>query len=213
MARVSYGVTQLSSPNWLGGFSVGVDARETIAPFGALVEATQFTANANGIRNIPSGTLLGRRSNKDNFEPVVAARTTSLPTTMREAAGSSATVLKVVSTNGFVAGDVITIANGTPITDAEIASVDHANKTITLTEAVGATVAAGIAVSLTTAVDQTDFFLLMFDIEDAAENAEATLCRHGAPVKVDWLPGYAALHADVKAVIAARYQTYTVSTR
>jgi hypothetical protein len=52
-----------------------------------------------------------------------------------------------------------------------------------------------------------EIYLLVHDIDDAQVNDDADLYRHGSLVKVNFLPGWATMDADLAALVAAAYQT------
>jgi hypothetical protein len=209
MARVVYNSTQLTAPNWLGGFRVGADAVGTVTPFGALVKAELFPADSMGKRYIQSGTLLGRRDQISDFEPVATAMTTDLATTLTEGVAATADTVTVASTSGYMEGDSVTVGGAAKT----VKSVDHQNSKITFTATVGSILAEGAPIALAAPEPQTDFYLLLEDIHDANVFREASLARHQALVKPEWLPGYADLDPAVQAVINENYQTYAVPSQ
>ncbi|MFN6475246.1 hypothetical protein [Nostoc sp. DedQUE07] len=201
MARLEFSGTRNTAPRWMGDFG----DRQSLLPGGVRVNKFKF-AESNGIRQISSGVLLGRRANATHWEPVNNNLNTTLSTTLTAAVASGGTILPVASTSGYRAGDVLTIAT----VDYTIAAggVNDLNRTLTLTAGLSASAASGVAVALKTAVAHDDFYLLAYDIDDANRNADATLYRHQALVYFNYLPDYPFTSlANVLAKIKELYQT------
>jgi hypothetical protein len=177
-----------------------------LLPGGVRVNKSKFT-EADNIRQINSGILLGRRGGASEWEPVPNALTTNLATTLTAAVTAGATVLSVETVSGYRAGDSITIgaSNYTIATNG----VNSLAKTLTITTGIAAGGAAlGAALRLQNAVDMDDFYLLAFDIVDANRNADATLYRHNGLVYLNYLPDYPFVGLSaVQAKIVELYET------
>lgn len=59
--------------------------------------------------------------------------------------------------------------------------------------------------------DEADdvFYIIAFDVDDVTVKADAELYRHGGIVKTNFLPVYDALHSDIKAALADKYELTT----
>ncbi|MEH2070019.1 MAG: hypothetical protein V7K47_17970 [Nostoc sp.] len=201
MARLEFSGTRDTAPRWMGDYG----DRQSLLPGGVRVNKFKF-AEANSIRQISSGVLLGRRANATHWEPVNNNLNTTLSTILTAAAASGGTILPVGSTSGYRSGDILTIAGS----DYTIASngVNDLNHTLTLTAGLSASAASGVAVALKTVVAHDEFYLLAYDIDDANRNSDATLCRHQALVYYNYLPDYPFTGlANVLAKIKDLYQT------
>lgn len=186
MRKVTTNIATLTAPRWMGDCG----NRNTLLPAGALVNALKFPADSKGFRTVASGTLLGRRFGAYLWEPVANAKTTDLsaPMVADTAIGSTKVFLENVS--GYRVGDSITLQAGATTEVKTITAIDRANASLSFTATVNAyTVAASGLVRLTTAVPQDEFYLLAFDIENAARNAEVpALYRRDALVRFNFLP-------------------------
>ncbi len=190
-----------TSPQWLGEYG----DRNSLLPGGVQVDKYKFTEQYN-IRQVSSGVLLGRRANAFQWEPVNNNLNTVLATTVTAALAVGVTILPVATTSGYLDGDVISVA-GTNYTIATNGVSDY-NSTLTITVGLSAAVAVGASVALAVAVPMDDFYLLAYDIEDANQNPDATLCRHQSLVYYDYLPDYPFTNLpNVLAKIQSLYQT------
>ena len=207
--RIQYFDPVLTANRWAGDRLVA----ENLVSGSAHVNEKKWTADTEtGRIGIPSGTLLGRRNDTTFlFEPVATGLQTNLGTTLTADVASGSTVITVDTVSGFADGDSIRVEDSTNLETVTIAAngINRTNSTITITAGLTNAYAAAVTtVSLATAVDQTEFFLLAFDIIDAsARNDIPALYRQQRQVRINHLPGYASLPADVIAKIKELYQT------
>ena len=128
MAKITDLTTQsATAAAWVGDYT----GREHNLPGGAKLVASAFTADSEGRRTVPSGTLVGR-------------------TYAERDAGT-----------GFGPADVA---------DNEV-------------------------------------YLVLWDVTDAAMSNDVELYRHGSLVKENYLPGWNAMAAGLKALVRANYET------
>jgi len=203
------------SKNYVGGSIWMHDAfsAENLLPNGGHLRSDKIPA-INGVKQLPSGTLVGRRAGTSQFVPATVtggtiSSTLGTVTTLDAAAGD--TSVTVENADGFAVGDAITVAG----TGNTVTAVNKAEGTVTLGTALAAAVAAGSEVRLTTAVALTDLYLTANDCHDVDgytiyAGKEISLLRHGRMVYINRLPNYATLPAAVLTAIRDRYQTIVV---
>lgn len=161
--------------------------RHSLLPGGVQVNPARFT-ELNGIKQVQSGILLGRRSGAYYFEPADDTLKTDLNTYTTIASPAGTSILSVQTTSGFKPTDIITVG----ATDYTIATngVDDLNKTLKLTANLSTSVLINTAVNLKTPVDFDEIYLLAYDITDASQCQDAELYRHRSLVYLNYLPGY-----------------------
>jgi hypothetical protein len=188
--KVTFFTPELTTPRWMGD----PGERRTLLPGGGLVNDLQWTADIYNRKPIVSGTLLARRAGAYLWEKPVNALTTNLSVPFKANAAIAATVLSLRHVSGFAVGDAITIAQGATTETKTITAINRELGTITVNTGLtnAFTSAGGTAtVRLTTAVAQTEFYLLAYDIVDAVINAETpALYRPGALVRENFLPAW-----------------------
>ena len=159
------------------------DVTVTVAA-AAVAGATTITVNALAA-GIPSGTDL-------HFGGAKFASLTA------DAAAGATTLIVVAIPTALAAGDT-TVYSG-PNRRKYIRSGTPIGKTRAAATWGPVTITAG-------AINEDEVYLLLFDVYDAAVNADAEVYRHGNGVKYNYLPNWAALPAVVQARIHADYET------
>lgn len=201
MSQMTHSTNQVAGgPVWAGDF---LD-REHLVPGGAKVDATQFNATDAVIVTvgaagaavdattvpvdalsgpIPSGTVLDFGG--DKFATLTAAAA---------AAATSLTVRALV----------------TALVDDDTATYKGVGKkSIAAGTVIGRTYAERTAGTAFGPADDSDdeFYLVAFDVTDAAILDDVELYRYGGIVKENRLPDWATLSATVKAALRAAYST------
>lgn len=206
MPRFEYSVTREKYGQWLADHW----DLDNFLTNGAKLKVRSIPIGNEGVstvaRFLPSGSLLGRTANSKKYELVPnTASPTSTNATVTTADVNGATSIVVEDTDGFVAGNAITVSG----TAATIDSVNTITKTIVLTGALGGGAkAAGAAVVLATPVAFAEYYLCANGIGDviAGHSDEVTLLRHQRRIYENYLPRWATMDAALKTIIRARYQ-------
>jgi hypothetical protein len=189
----------LSSGRWMGDFG----SRDYIVPGGAKVDATQFTPSDRVVVNVGAAGAA-----QFAVSVPVDALTGPIPvgTIITFNAGKKLR-LSVAALTGATAltTDPIPLA----LVDADVSEyVGYGDLYIPSGTCVGRTIAERDALTgYGPAADADDeFFLVAWDVTDARHVDDVELYRPGGTVYENFLPGFAALSATVKAKIRLLYQ-------
>jgi hypothetical protein len=187
---------------WAGDFH----SREHVAPFPARVDAAQFN-DANAVAITQSG---GAAANATAV-PVVAT-TVAIPAGRALYWGGSKKFSRVTVDAAIGATSLTVEALPTALVDGDIAyfSPYPDRKTLKSGTLLGRTYTerdAGTAFGAAVYTDD-EFFILLYDIEDANYNPDATLYRNGSLVFEDKLPDWTAIsgNANLLATLRSKYQ-------
>lgn len=202
MPKVTQRKLANSKPVWMSDYPDS----EKFYQDGAVIRTSTITA-VNNIKQVPSGSLVGRFAGSNQFSlvpPNATALTGTLPTVLTADAASGATVISVANVDGYGTTaplNAITIGAAT----ATITAVDKINNTLTLSAGLAAAVTAGTAVRLTTAQPYTDLALVGVAVVDADSNPETMLYRPFNGIYLNLLPGYATFTQVVRDAITSKY--------
>lgn len=198
MAKMTANANQLTSPRWAGDFL----SPERLLPYGAKVDATQF--------NAPDAVVVTTTA-------LAAAAAVTIAVAALSGAIPSGTLLRFASgiyarlTAAAAAGAVALAVEPLPAAVPNASTATYAGaqkKTLPSGTPVGRTFAERDAKTPYGAAIDTDdeIFLTAFVVSDLDMNNDVELVRHGTVVKENYLPGFAALSAAMKAAIRSRYR-------
>lgn len=200
MAQVTVNTNQLAAPVWAGDYF----NREHLVPGGAQVDPAQFVATDAVTVVVGAAGALA-----DATSIPVDALSGPIPSgTVLDFGGKKLAVLTAAAAAGATALTVRAIPTAVVDNDTAVyAGVGR--KVIPTGTPVGRTFAeraAGTAFGPAINTDD-EIYLVAFDVPDADRNPEIELYRHSSVVKENFLPGYAAMDADLLTALRAAYIT------
>jgi hypothetical protein len=198
MAKQQVNANTRTAPRWAGDFL----APDKLIPGGAKLDAAQFLA-PDGVRVVVSGAA--------------AAGATSVPVTALSGPIPAGTVLDFGG-DEFARLTAAAAAGAVALAVAPLPTALEGGEVATYAGVLPKAVPSGTRVGRTlaerdagtpygAAVDTDDeIYLVAFDVPDAANNNDVELARHHIVVKENYLPGWAAETAAMKAKVRALYQ-------
>lgn len=201
MARIVDSSNQQSAAAWAGDF---LD-REHLMPGGAKLDASQFLAT-DGVTVTTSAQALA-----DATSISVSALSGALP---------SGTILYFGESKEFAMLTAAAAAGATSITVQALPQTIESGDSATYAGTTGIKrVVSGTVIGRTyterdantgfgpAAASDDEFYLVAFEVTDAAVNADVDLYRPGSIVKETFVPNWSSLASGVKSAVRSRYQT------
>ena len=203
MARIVDSSNQQTGAAWAGDF---LD-REHLMPGGAKLDASQFLAT-DGVTAVTTAQALA-----DATSISVSALSGPLP---------SGTILYFGESKEFAMLTAAAAAGATSITVQALPQTIESGDSATYAGTTGIKrVVSGTVIGRTyterdagtgfgpAAASDDEFYLVAFDVTDAAVNADVELYRPGSIVKETFVPNWSSLVSGVKSAIRSRYHCTT----